>query len=229
MTRQLPLDLGPSGAPSLANFVPGRNGPLLHLLEGLVVGTCAERQLHLWGAKGCGKSHLLRALNRSPGARYLAVDAVTDAAEAFDPSIVLWCVDDVERADAAAQSALFHLVNAVRATPKAALVTAGDAPPLHLRLREDLRTRLGWGPVFQVEPLDDSERAAALAQRAHERGLTLSDEVCSYLLTHFSRDMPSLIAVLDGLDRFALERQRAITVPLVREWLQRGPAAHPVS
>jgi DnaA family protein len=81
--------------------------------------------------------------------------------------------------------------------------------------------------VFQIEPLDDAERRAALSQRAKERGLVLSEDVLNYLLTHFNRDMPSLVAILDALDRYGLEKQRALTPSLVREWLASRTSIHP--
>ncbi len=227
-SRQLVLDLGLRVEATLANFVPGRNGPALYLLEGLAAGERGERQVHLWGGSGCGKTHLLRALGRGPGAHYLSCrDA--KAADLTIDGPGLWCIDDVDSADVALQAALFNLINAVRGAPDAALVSAAAAPPLHLALREDLRTRLGWGPVYRIEPLDDIERAAALAQRASERGLLLSEDVLNYLLTHFSRDMSSLVALVDALDRYTIERQRVLTVPLLREWLQHRKSAPHVS
>jgi DnaA family protein len=47
----------------------------------------------------------------------------------------------------------------------------------------------------------------------------LSDDVAGYLLARLPRDMASLAAVLEVLDRYSLMRQRALTVPLVREAL----------
>jgi DnaA family protein len=41
-----------------------------------------------------------------------------------------------------------------------------------------------------------------------------------YLLSHGRRDLPSLLAVLDHLDRTTLERQRHATLPLLKEALQ---------
>jgi DnaA family protein len=229
VNQQLLLDLGLPVEPTLANFVPGRNAPLMFLLESLAAGGRNERHLHIWGSQGSGKSHLLRALGTLPTARYLNCQAQGALDLRFDAAVTLWCVDDVEAASAELQIGLFALVNAVRDHPESALVTAGIAAPLHLELREDLRTRLGWGPVFQVEPLDDAERAAALSGKASARGLELSDEVRNYLLTHFSRDMSSLVELIDALDRYTLERQRILTVPLIREWLQRSLPLHPVS
>jgi DnaA family protein len=43
-----------------------------------------------------------------------------------------------------------------------------------------------------------------------------------YLLHHGRRDLPSLLAVLDALDRYSLQTKRQITLPLVREVLQQA-------
>jgi DnaA family protein len=126
--------------------------------------------------------------------------------------------DDVETLDADAQQALFIAINAARdgGTP---VLAAGSAPPAQLSLREDLRTRLGWGLVYQLRPLSDAEKALHLRSEAARRGLRLADEVVWYLLNHLPRDIPSLNAVLERVDRHSLARQRPVTLPLVREAL----------
>ena len=83
---------------------------------------------------------------------------------------------------------------------------------MDLPLREDLRTRLGWGHVFALQPLAEAEMRAALRREADRRGVFLSDEVMDYLLTRFERNLKPLMAQLDRLDRFSLANQRAITV-----------------
>jgi DnaA family protein len=92
-------------------------------------------------------------------------------------------------------------------------------PPVDLPLRDDLRTRLGWGHVFALAPLAESEARAAMRREADRRGLFLSDDVMSYLLTRFARDLKHLMTVLDRLDEFALVHKRAITVPLLKQML----------
>ena len=89
--------------------------------------------------------------------------------------------------------------------------------------REDLRSRLAWGLVYEVKPLTDAERATYLRAEAARRGLRLADDVVTYLLIHVRRDMGSLGAILDHLDRTSLEQQRAVTLPLVREALRGTP------
>ncbi|MFN7778077.1 MAG: HdaA/DnaA family protein, partial [Betaproteobacteria bacterium] len=122
--------------------------------------------------------------------------------------------------------ALFNRCNAVRARSDARCALAGAAPPAQLALREDLRTRLAWGLVYRLHPLDDAEKAAALHAHAAARGATVSDDLIPYLLTNLPRDLRTLVAVLDALDAYALARQRPLTVPLLRQWLaERNDAA----
>jgi DnaA family protein len=101
------------------------------------------------------------------------------------------------------------------------LLAAADSPPALLGLREDLRTRLSWGLVFEVRALSDAQKPAALAAYAQRRGIRLPADVVDYLLAHGRRDMGALIATLGALDRLSLATKRPITVPLVRDWLQR--------
>jgi len=197
VTRQLALPISPPPEPTLENFVPGANAELLARLRALAAGELAESVLYLWGEPGSGRSHLLAASAR-PG---------------------LEVADDVERLNAAGQIALFNAINAAR-DAGGTVLAAGNAPPAQLALREDLKSRLAWGLVYQVKPLTDAEKALTLHGEAARRGLKLSDEVVWYLLTHVRRDLRSLIALLDRIDRASLEQRRAVTLPLVRELIR---------
>lgn len=214
---QLALDLLQPLQPTLANFVPGRNAEALDALVRLVrppqFTHAPARIIYLCGEAGCGRTHLLSALAAvAPGASW------TPGGVLEGPGLTL--VDDVETLDAAAQVALFNRLNAVRARDDAACVVAGPLPPARLPLRDDLRTRLAWGLVYQLHPLSDAEKAAALRTHAAATGLALPDDVLAFLLARLPRDMRTLVAVLDALDAFALARKRPLTLALLREWLQ---------
>jgi DnaA family protein len=88
-----------------------------------------------------------------------------------------------------------------------------------LPLRDDLRTRFGWGPVFALQPLNEAETRAVLRREADRRGSLFPDDVMDYLLTRFERDLAHLMHLLDRLDRYTLARSRPVTVPLLKMML----------
>jgi len=196
--RQLPLQISAPAEPRFENYLAGVNVEALARVRALAAGSLHEAIVYLWGEPGSGRTHLLRA-----------------AAHA-NPE--LFIADDVETLDSVAQRALFVAINAAR-DGQAAVLAAGTAPPAQLPLREDLRSRLAWGLVYQLKPLTDAEKALYLRAEAGRRGLRLSDEVLWYLLNHLPRDLGSLHGVLEVLDRYSLASQRAVTLPLVREAL----------
>src|SRR5205807_1452737 len=133
------------------------------------------------------------------------------------PQLVV--ADDAQALDEHAQHALFVAINEAREGGPAVLA-AGEAPPARLGLRPDLSSRLAWGLVYQLMPLTDADKAEHLKALATARGLLLSDDVAAYLLSHLPRDLTSLAAVMEVLDRYSLMRQRPLTLPLVREALR---------
>lgn len=223
MAQQLILDLLPPPPPSLDNFVEGRNGAALDALRQYTPG----RAIYLWGPHGVGRSHLLQGVcHDARGVYFRAADsarALHDLATHDTITVRLVAVDDVHELDDDGQAALFALYNRWRESASTqsafALVLAGDSAPLNMQVREDLRTRLGWDLVYRLEQLSDDERAQALHARAAERGLELSPEVVTWLLTHHERDMSRLTALVDALDRYSLARHRAITLPLLKDLL----------
>ena len=219
--KQLVLALGAERPPTLDAFVVGQNTELLQLLQRYarrIDGSPHERFVYLWGESGVGKTHLLRALASEAQTRYIPVGA-SENDYLYSQDIGLYLMDDCGQLAPDAQIAAFALFNQVRENG-GLLVTAGDKPPTDLALREDLRTRLGWGLVYQVRGLTDEEKIAALTHAAQARGISLSPGVLPYLITHFRRDMQSLSAMLDALDQYSLETQRPITLPLLRNLLQ---------
>lgn len=215
--KQLVLDISRLPEPTLDNFVVGRNAELLTQLRELLGVNPRERFIYVWGAVGAGRTHLLKA-GAASGGLYLGRHdhAVLEGELPVAHRVV---VDDVQYLNEAAQIGLFNLYNRMR-DEGGALLAAGDCAPAQLKLRPDVVTRLGWGLVYLVHPLSDDEKDEALRVHAAQRGFTLADEVARYLLRHWRRDLPSLMAALDALDCYSLETKRPITVPMVRELMQ---------
>lgn len=221
--KQLTLDIGLARAPSLASFLAGPNEAAWKHLQ-LWAGnpTRSPVPTYLWGPSGSGKTHLLKAVEeslREQGAGAGWLDPSMAEPPGFDERWAVVLMDDVHLYSAVQQHAAFSWFVQAQALQRGVLA-AGLLPPAHLKLREDLRTRLGWGHVFQLHVLSEPERRSVLRQAADARGVFLSDEVMDFILHRFSRDLGSLLQLLDHLDAYALQAQRAITIPLVKAMLE---------
>jgi len=215
--RQIPLAIGPAPLRTFDSFVVAGNAAALSHLRAVSMQSGAP--VYLWGTSGSGKTHLLRALTHAAqvrGERVGWFDGSMVAPWPFDEGWSLIVLDGCEAFDEAQQQSAFALFidAALHGTQVAA---SGGLPPVDLPLREDLRTRLGWGHVFALEPLGEFDARAVLRGEADRRGIVLSDDVMSFLLTRFSRDLKHLMALLDRLDAFALAEHRAVTVPLLKK------------
>jgi DnaA family protein len=231
MTRQFPLNIGLNDSASLENYLPGRNVQAVADITRALAGEGA-RFLFLWGAKHAGKTHLLQAacrqaeeLSRSAAYIPLSLESqLTPELLSNMDGMNLVCLDDIQEIAGKPQweEALFHLFNRLSAAGTLLLVTADHSPatlPLQL---PDLVSRLSSGVSYRLEALNDEEKLAALEGAAQRRGMTLTTETARYILQHCVRDMGSLLAFLERVDRESLAAQRKPTIPFVRTLLQQN-------
>ncbi len=225
--KQIPLAITPPPAVGFDSLLIGPNAEAVQHLRTLVLPAAP---VYLWGASGTGKTRLLQALaalRQGEGERVGWFDPDDALPWALDESWSLVVVDRCEALDADRQQAAFALF--VEAGSQGVQwAAAGRLPPVDLPLRDDLRTRLGWGHVFALQPLSEGETRAALRREADRRGILLTDDVIDYLLTRFERDLKFLMRLLDRLGEYALSEHRYVTVPLlkkmlVEEGLESGP------
>jgi DnaA family protein len=195
--KQLLLDIKPPSPPTLINFIAGRNDEALASLNAIANSTAQSKFIYLWGEAGSGKSHLLSACK----------------------AIGMRVVDDVHLLNNDAQIDLFNTYNQLKESG-GALITAGLHAPNQMSLRDDLATRLAWGLVYQIRPLNDAEKALALQNHARERGIRLPTEVVDYCLRYLRRDLSTLMTTLDALDEWSLTTKKPVTVPMLRQLLQ---------
>jgi DnaA-homolog protein len=195
--KQLLLDIKPAAPPTLLNFMAGRNAEALASLNAVTNNTAQSKFIYLWGETGSGKSHLLSACE----------------------AIGMQVVDNVHLLNNEAQIDLFNTYNQLKESG-GTLITAGLHAPTQMELRDDLATRLAWGLVYQLQPLNDAEKALALQNHAAERGIRLPIEVVDYCLRYLRRDLSTLMATLDALDEWSLTTKKPVTVPMLRQLLQ---------
>jgi DnaA family protein len=225
--RQLPLPVQLRDEATLDNFLPLPASRALIAALRAQIGGDGEPIIYLHGPTGVGKTHLLQASCHlvGVGAVYLPLGEVADCLpdEVLQgmETLKLVCLDDVDRVMGRAdwELALFNLINRAR-QQGCRLLVAGSAAPRVLAVDlPDLRSRLGWGIVYQLAAANDEVKTAILQFRAGRRGLVLGDEVCAYLVARAPRDMDALLAVLDTLDRASLVEKRALSIPFVKSVL----------
>ncbi len=222
MAQQLILDILPPPAPTFANMVVGANAAAIMGAQTLQAG----QTLYIWGSPGSGRSHLLKATTHHHGGFYVTGDQIAIIEDWFThdqtiPPCV--AIDHTQVLNADGLTLLFRLYNRWRedaAGPDAfRLIVSGDHPPMQVQWREDLRTRLGWGAVYRLQTLSDTEKLAALMSHARERSMPLSEDVVRWLLVHGSRDTRTLFGWIDALDKYALAQHRSLTLPLLKSLL----------
>jgi DnaA-homolog protein len=218
---QIPLDLFEPEAPSFANFLVGHNEELVTRLYAIASGMRLSGALSIWGGVNSGKTHLLNSLFSSLHAQeneMIKLEADKPFPENPFIDVQLVIVDDADRLSALQQSWLFNAFNHVVAAG-GLVIASGASSPLTWPIRDDLRTRLASGLIFELHAAPQDELPLLLQEYARGRGISLSEEVLTYILTYSRRDVAALCQTIYGVDRLSLSMKRAITIPLVRAYL----------
>lgn len=219
--NQLTLKVSLKSDATFDNYRVGVNQQLIAALK-----SSAERFIYFYGKEGVGRTHLLQAVcHATSHSVYLPFTHSHD----FSPVILddleqlsVVCLDDINviASQPAWEEALFHLYNRIQCTQTRLIMTANVVPhALGIKL-PDLLSRLNASLLFQLQPLSDEEKLVVLIRRAEERGMHLSEDVAKFILTHSPRQMTTLFAALETLDKMSLSAQRKLTIPFVKEVLQ---------
>ena len=215
---QLPLDLGLRPALGRADFlIAPCNAAAVAWIDRWPDWPAPA--LALWGPAGSGKTHLLEVWRARSTATAIAPQALTSAAV---PRLLgasrAAAIDDAEGAD---EEALLHLYN-ILAERRGHLLLAAREPPARWAIRlADLRSRLLAAPAVAVEAPDDALLGAVLVKLFADRQLRISEDLIAYLLARIERSFAAAQTIVAALDEAALAGQRAVTVRLARDVLNR--------
>ena len=177
------------------------------------------------GPPASGKTHLAQVFLARGGAVLVTPQAVAEN----DPSVLLGdaraCViDDAEALVAEGrEEALLHLYNTVREAGRHLLLTSARAPGRWGARLADLHSRLVAATAVAIGPPDDALIAAVLVKLFADRQLKVDEEVISYMVTRMERSLEEARRLVGLIDGTALAARRNITVPLVRQVLERPP------
>ena len=231
MQRQLPLPIAEVAAPGFDNFARGRNGLIVDMLAGLE-NDHKVRQLFLCGPSQSGKSHLLTALHTqylgaSKRSFYVSLNRAQQGGATLTPLLLealdnyeLILIDDVDHVAGLAnwETSLFNLINFVRERHGKMVFSAAAAPSLEAFGLADLVSRLTWGPVLKLVPLNESEIRDAMFSAAQQRGMKLDGDAADFLLKRYKRDASSLLSAISILDNESLAAGRErITIPFLKQ------------
>ncbi|TAK75986.1 MAG: DnaA regulatory inactivator Hda [Gammaproteobacteria bacterium] len=229
LSTQLTLGLSLKDEATFDNFYPGKNTEIVAELK-KTASAQGERIIYLCGTRGQGGSHLLQACCHHAHQHQLRsvylplANLITLSPDVLSglEELALICLDDLHiiAGHPEWEEAIFHFYNRVYDAGGRVVMAAHDLPKsIHIGLA-DLVSRLSWGVVYQLHSLSDAEKLSVLIMRAHRRGISLSEEVGKYILTHCPRHMGTLFAALEALDKASLAAQRRLTIPFVKEVLQ---------
>lgn len=223
MSQQLTLGIRLRDEATFGNYFVSLNEQVVHNLQ-----QQSEPYVFLFGDSGTGKSHLLQAACHEIGQKGLPAVYLPLADNDLKPAMLdglenmsLIALDDIQNVigNEDWEYALFNLYNRVREKGVSMLVSSSlPLASLNIKLA-DLKSRLSWGPTFQLNALSDKEKIHALQQRAKNRGLVLADDVVAYLLKHSPRDMNSLFALFEELDKASMVEKRKLTIPFIKNYL----------
>jgi len=229
MAEQIPLALGFQPRTTFETYWPGDNTEAVRHLRAMADGN-GERFLFLWGCEGAGKSHLLQAScqlahRQGRSVSYLPMRLLRQlGAEVFDgvEQQNLVCIDDIDcvLGDPAQEQALFALYNRLH-EQGTDFIVAASSPPQRLAVGlADLGSRLSWGLVLRLIPLNEPDTLVAVGVYARQLGLELSPQVSRFLFAHCRRDFSSLRVLLERLDHATLAAKRRLTIPFIKALLE---------
>lgn len=234
--QQIPLQIALEANATFDNFLAGENQLLLSQLANIE----SEKGsfIYFYGEAGSGRSHLLQAIAQQNSLQnhrqenqqmiaYIPLDnpMVAPSMLAGLDSFDCVCLDNLQQVigNREWEVAIFDLYNQLKIQGNS-LVIASDAAPASLEgVLPDLASRLSAMLIHALKPLSEADKLILMQKKADERGFELNQDVAKYLLSRQQRDLPSILSLIDRLDRASLQAKRKLTIPFVKQVLSSQP------
>lgn len=175
--------------------------------------------LVLCGPAASGKSHLAAIWAEKSHAEYVTPARLAETDFTWVRANVTWVLEDAERIRD--ETFLFHFLNTNRETGNNVLLTMNTPHPTRVYALPDLASRITALPAATLKAPDDEALRAVLRKLFSDRQLRVGEEVLSYLLARMERAYTAAQSLAEQLDQAALAEKRALTLPFVRNVLER--------
>lgn len=176
--------------------------------------------LVITGAVASGKTHLARVFEQQSNAFFLTADNIHNVPQNAT-SVIIDNADQL-MGDRDVEEALFHLYNRLKEQGASLLLTSSHAPKDWNFTLQDLKSRIVSSPVAALGTPDDQLLAVVLAKLFSDRQIFVAQEVVAFILSRIDRSFADLRNIVDDIDRKAMASKRPVTIPLVREVLQKS-------
>lgn len=236
-------DLDPMLNPSynFDSFIEGASNKLPRMAAETVSknpGHTTFNPLFIYGESGVGKTHLANAIGMRvkelfPSKRVLYLSAhlffmqYTDSVKNnttndfinFYQTIDVLIIDDMQEMEAytKTQNVFFHIFNHLHLNQKQLIITS-DRPPKELKSLDDrLITRFKWGLVAELERPDFELRKQILRDKTRRDGISLPEDVISYIASNITENVRDLEGVIISLLAYSTTFNKAIDLELAKE------------
>ena len=221
MSMQATLPFGLKDYATFENYKVGDNREAVAILQDLLTHD-ASMSCYLWGTAGSGKTHLLYSACKSVSDSIYVPTLNLDLQPTYLDSLEeheLVCVDDIHSIakQTSWERSLLSLLEKVESSRKKLIFTS-NVPPSELNfVLKDLVNRLTSRQTIKLRQISEEDRVEILIERAARRGLRLEKQVVDFALRRYSRDMHSLIRLLNRIDHASLTEHRRITIPFLKQ------------
>lgn len=196
--------------------------------------------LYIYGGVGMGKTHLMHAIGRALMTRG-KMRIIYTTSERFTNEVVssikhermpqlrsryrtadVLLIDDIQSLGSKerTQEEFFHTFNELHDAQKQ-IVISSDCPPREISgLVERLRSRFEWGLMADIQPPDLETKMAILERKAEMMGITLPNEVSTYVASKTKSNVRELEGALVKLTAYSSLTHNPVTIAMAQQVLK---------